>query len=45
MWADNFWIISHSQEHLEQMLKDLIEEAAKVYLEHTEHRKKRNKDE
>ena len=30
MWADNFWIMSHSKEHLEQMLKDLIEEAAKV---------------
>ena len=33
MWADNFWIISHSARHLEQMLKDLIEEAAKVDLE------------
>ena len=30
MRADNFWIISHSKKHLEQMLKDLIEEAAKV---------------
>ena len=26
-WADNFWIMSHSKEHLERMLKDLIEEA------------------
>ena len=33
MWADNFWIMSHSKEHLEQMLEDLIEEAAKVDLE------------
>ena len=33
MWADNFWIMSHSNKHLEQMLKDLIEEAAKVDLE------------
>ena len=33
MWADNFWIISHSEKHLEQMLKDFIEEAAKVDLE------------
>ena len=30
MWADNFWIMSHSKKHLEQMLKDLIEAAAKV---------------
>ena len=28
MWADNFWIISHSKENLEQMLRDLIEEAS-----------------
>ena len=27
LWADNFWIMSHSKEHLEQMLRDLIEEA------------------
>ena len=33
MWADNFWIMSRSKEHLEQMPKDLIEEAAKVDLE------------
>ena len=33
MWADNFWFISHSKKHLEQMLKDLIEEAAKVDME------------
>ena len=24
MWADNFWIMSHSKSHLEQMLRDLI---------------------
>ena len=30
MWADNFWMMSHSKKHLEQMLKDLIEEAARV---------------
>ena len=29
MWADNFWIMSHSQSNLEQMLRDLIEEAEK----------------
>ena len=29
MWADNFWIMSHSESHLEQMLQDLIEEAEK----------------
>ena len=33
MWADNFGIMSHSKEHLEQMLKDLLEEAGKVDLE------------
>ena len=33
MWADNFWIMSHSKHHLEQMLKDFIEEAAEVDLE------------
>ena len=32
-WADNSWIMSHSQEKLEQMLKDLVEEAEKVDLE------------
>ena len=26
-WPDNFWIMSHSQAHQEQKLKDLIEEA------------------
>ena len=26
LWAGNFWIISHSQEHLEQKLKDLIKD-------------------
>ena len=33
MCADNFWTMSHSKKHLEQMLKDFIEEAAKVDLE------------
>ena len=33
VWADNFWIMSHSKEHLEQILNDLIEEAGKVGLE------------
>ena len=33
MWADNFWIISHSKKQLEQMLKDLIEGAAEGDLE------------
>ena len=33
MEADNFWIMSHSKKHLEQMLKDLTEEAARVDLE------------
>ena len=33
MCADNFWIMSHSKEHLEQMVKTLIEEAGKVDLE------------
>ena len=33
MWADNFWIIFHSEKHLEQMFLDLIEDAAKVDLE------------
>ena len=27
MWTDNHWIISHSKMHLEEMMKDLIEEA------------------
>ena len=27
LWADNYWIMSHSKEHLEQMVEDLIEEA------------------
>ena len=27
MWADKCWILSHSKTHLEQMMKDLIEEA------------------
>ena len=31
--ADNFSIISHSEEHLEQILRDPIEEAAGVDLE------------
>ena len=29
MWADNFWIMSYSQKNLEQMLRDLIEEASR----------------
>ena len=29
MWADNFWIMSHSKRNLEQMPWDLIEEAAR----------------
>ena len=29
MWADNFGIMSHSKRNLEQMLRDLIEEAEK----------------
>ena len=32
LWADNFWIMSHSKENLEQMLRDLIEEASRWYL-------------
>ena len=28
MWADNCWIVSHSKENLQQMLRDLIEEAS-----------------
>ena len=27
MWADNFWIMSHSEENLKHMLRDLIAEA------------------
>ena len=27
MWADNFWIMSHSKVYLEQTLRDLIEGA------------------
>ena len=29
MWADNCWIMSHSKENLEQLLRDLIEEASR----------------
>ena len=29
VWADNFWIMSHSNRNLERMLRDLIEEAEK----------------
>ena len=29
VWADNFWIMSHSKIDLEQMLQDLVEEAEK----------------
>ena len=34
MWADNFWIISHTEQNLEQMLRDLIEEASRWDLVH-----------
>ena len=27
MWADNFWLLSHSKKNLEEMLQDIIEEA------------------
>ena len=33
MWADNFWIMSHSKENLEHMLCDLIEESGRWDLE------------
>ena len=26
MWEDNFWIMSHSNDNLEHMLRDVIEE-------------------
>ena len=29
MWADNYWAMSHSMALLEQMLKDLIQEAGR----------------
>ena len=29
VWADNFWIVSHSKENLEQMQRDFFEEADK----------------
>ena len=29
MWTDNFWIMSHSKSHLEQTLRDLIQEIEK----------------
>ena len=32
MWADNFWLMSHSKRNLEQVLWDLIEEAEKCDL-------------
>ena len=28
-WAHNFWIVSHSKRNVEQMLRELIEEAEK----------------
>ena len=28
MWADNCWILSHSKENLQHMLRELIEEAS-----------------
>ena len=30
MWTDNFWVMSHSKSHLEQMLRDMIQEAQNV---------------
>ena len=33
MWTDNYWIMSHSKTHLEQMTKDLMEEAERWDLE------------
>ena len=33
MLADNFWIMHHSKAHLEQMLRDLIQEAEEWELE------------
>ena len=33
MWADNCWVKSHSKAHLEQMSKDLIQEAGRWDLE------------
>ena len=27
MWADNYWVTSHSKANLQQMIKDLIQEA------------------
>ena len=32
MWADNFGIMSHSKKNLEQMPRDMIEEASRWYL-------------
>ena len=32
-FVGNFWIMSHSKEHMEQMLRDLIEDANKLDLE------------
>ena len=29
VWADNFWIMSHSKENLELMLRNLIKEASR----------------
>ena len=34
IWADNFWIMSHSKGYFEQMLRDLIEEVSRWDLEH-----------
>ena len=33
LWADNYWIMSHSKMHSEQMLKEFIEEAGRWDLE------------
>ena len=33
MWADNFWIMSHSEENMELVLRDLMQEASRWDLE------------
>ena len=30
LWTDNYWVTSQSQEHLEQMMKELIKEAVRL---------------
>ena len=34
MWANSLWIMSHSKEKMEQMLRDLIEETSRWDLVH-----------